>query len=70
MLLTAGGVGAGLTGSMAGLASLVSYPVLLATGIPPVAANMTNTVALLASAVGAGAGARRELRGQAGGSPG
>ncbi|TWG24209.1 hypothetical protein FHX34_102762 [Actinoplanes teichomyceticus] len=64
MLLTAGGVGAGLTGSMAGLASLVSYPVLLATGIPPVAANMTNTVALLASAVGAGAGARRELRGQ------
>lgn len=49
---------------MAGLASLVSYPVLLAVGIPPVAANMTNTVALLSSAAGAAAGSRRELRGQ------
>jgi uncharacterized membrane protein YfcA len=64
VLLVLGGVGAGLTGSMAGLASLVSYPVLLAAGLPPVAANMTNTVSLLASAAGAGAGARRELRGQ------
>ncbi|WIM98520.1 sulfite exporter TauE/SafE family protein [Actinoplanes oblitus] len=63
-LLVAGGVGAGLTGSMAGLASLVSYPVLLAAGLPPVAANMTNTVALMASTVGSGVGARRELHGQ------
>ncbi|MFC7535638.1 sulfite exporter TauE/SafE family protein [Actinoplanes sp. GCM10030250] len=64
VLLVLGGVGSGLTGSMAGLASLVSYPVLLAVGIPPVAANVTNTVALLSSAVGSAAGSRRELRGQ------
>ncbi|WP_433824776.1 sulfite exporter TauE/SafE family protein [Actinoplanes sp. CA-015351] len=63
-LLFLGGIGSGLTGSMAGLASLVSYPALLAVGIPPIAANVTNTVALLSSAVGSAAGSRRELRGQ------
>ncbi|HWS36158.1 MAG TPA: sulfite exporter TauE/SafE family protein [Actinoplanes sp.] len=64
MLLLAGGVGAGLTGSMAGLASLASYPALLAVGLPPIAANVTNSVALLASGVGSAAGSRPELRGQ------
>ncbi|MBB2948416.1 hypothetical protein FB565_008199 [Actinoplanes lutulentus] len=63
-LLFLGGIGSGLTGSMAGLASLVSYPALLAAGIPPIAANVTNTVALLSSAAGSAAGSRRELRGQ------
>ncbi|GAA2878499.1 UPF0721 transmembrane protein [Actinoplanes cyaneus] len=63
-LLLIGGVGSGLTGAIAGLASLVSYPVLLAAGIPPVAASMTNTVALLAAPIGTVGGARRELRGQ------
>ncbi|BCY07095.1 UPF0721 transmembrane protein [Actinoplanes sp. L3-i22] len=57
-------MGSGLTGSIAGLASLVSYPVLLAAGIPPVAASMTNTVALLAAPAGTAIGARHELRGQ------
>ena len=64
VLLVLGGVGAGLTGSMAGLASLVSYPALLAVGIPPVAANVTNTVALLSNTVGAAAASPRELSGQ------
>jgi uncharacterized protein len=64
VLLVLGGVGAGLTGSMAGLASLASYPALLAAGLPPIAANVTNTVALLANTVGTAAGTRQELRGQ------
>ncbi|SDT56054.1 sulfite exporter TauE/SafE family protein [Actinoplanes derwentensis] len=64
VLLVAGGVGSGLTGSMAGLASLVSYPALLAVGLPPIAANVTNSVGLLASGVGSAAGSRPELRGQ------
>jgi uncharacterized membrane protein YfcA len=64
-VLFLGGVGAGLTGSMGGLASVVSYPALLAVGIPPVAANVTNTVAMLSTTVGAAAGSRPELRGQA-----
>src|SRR6185436_18902842 len=59
-----GGIGAGLSGSVGGLASLISYPILLAIGIPPVAANVTNSVALLPGAVGAAAGSRPELRGQ------
>jgi uncharacterized membrane protein YfcA len=63
VLLVLGGVGGGLTGSMAGLASLASYPALLAVGIPPIAANVTNTVALLSNTVGTAVGARPELRG-------
>lgn len=64
--LVLAGVGAGLTGSVAGLASLVSYPALLAAGLPPVTANVTNTVALFGVTGGAIAGSRRELRGQGG----
>jgi uncharacterized membrane protein YfcA len=58
------GVGAGLAGSVAGLASLASYPALLAAGLPPVAANVTNTVALFGVTGGTIAGSQRELRGQ------
>ena len=58
------GVGGGLTGSIAGLASLVSYPALLAVGLPPVVANVTNTVAMIGTTVGSAAGSRQELRGQ------
>jgi uncharacterized membrane protein YfcA len=64
LLLVAAGIGAGLSGSMAGLASLFSYPALLAAGLPAVAANVTNTVALTFSSVGAVAGSRQELSGQ------
>ena len=63
-LLVLAGIGAGLTGSIAGLASLVSYPALLATGIPPVTANVTNTVALVLNSVGSVSASRPELRGQ------
>lgn len=62
--LVLAGVGAGLTGSVAGLASIVSYPALLATGLSPLAANVTNTTSMLATAVGAAVGSRRELAGQ------
>jgi uncharacterized membrane protein YfcA len=64
LLLVLAGVGAGLTGAIAGLASLVSYPALLAAGLPPVIANVTNTVAMLGTTAGAAAGARPELAGQ------
>jgi uncharacterized protein len=64
LLLVLAGVGAGLTGSIAGLASLVSYPALLATGLPPVTANVTNTVALVLTSVGSVSASRPELAGQ------
>ena len=64
VLLVAAGVAAGLVGSVAGLASLFSYPALLATGIPPVSANVTNTVALVLNSVGSVSASGPELRGQ------
>jgi uncharacterized protein len=62
--LALAGIGAGLAGSAAGLASLVSYPALLAVGLPPVPANVTNSVALVGSGLGSALGSRPELRGQ------
>lgn len=62
--LALAGLGAGIAGSVAGLASLVSYPALLAVGLAPVAASMTNTVALVGSGVGAVWGSRPELEGR------
>jgi uncharacterized membrane protein YfcA len=64
LLLLVAGVGAGITGSTAGLASLISYPALLAVGLPPVTANVTNTVALIGSSIGSVSGSRAELHGQ------
>lgn len=64
VLLLAAGVGGGLTGSIAGLASVSTYPALLFVGLPPVTANVTNTVALVFNGVGSVLGSRPELRGQ------
>jgi uncharacterized protein len=58
------GIAAGVVSTVASLASVVSYPALLAFGLPPLSANMTNTVALLFTGVGAVAGSRPELAGQ------
>jgi len=65
LALLAAGVVAGVFSTVVGLASVVSYPALLAIGLPPLSANMTNTVALLFTGVGAAAGSRPELSGQA-----
>jgi uncharacterized membrane protein YfcA len=64
VFLLVAGVLAGVAGSVAGLASLVSYPALLAVGLPALTANVTNTVALVAYTVGAASFSRRELAGQ------
>jgi len=63
-LLVLAGFGAGLVGSVAGLASMVSYPALLAVGLSPVAANVTNTVGITFAGVGSTLGSRPELAGQ------
>jgi len=64
LALLVAGAAAGFISTVVGLASLVSYPALLAIGLPPLTANMTNTVALLFTGVGAAAGSRPELAGQ------
>lgn len=55
---------AGTVGSAGGTASLISYPALLAVGIPALPANVTNGVAFVASLPGSALGSRPELRGQ------
>jgi hypothetical protein len=64
VLLAIAGVVAGVAGSVAGLASLVSYPALLAVGLPALTANVTNTVALVFNGIGSVLGSRPELAGQ------
>jgi len=64
LALVAAGAAAGVLSTVVGLASVVSYPALLAIGLPPLAANMTNTVSLLFTGVGAAVGSRPELTGQ------
>jgi uncharacterized membrane protein YfcA len=58
------GVLAGVVSVVVSLASLISYPALLAVGLPPLAANVTNTTALVFVGPGSSAGSRPELRGQ------
>ncbi|MEN0138312.1 MAG: sulfite exporter TauE/SafE family protein [Rhodococcus sp. (in: high G+C Gram-positive bacteria)] len=60
-LLVVAGFFAGLVGFVTGLASIVSYPALLAVGLPPVTANVTNTVAMVAVGVGALSNSTREV---------
>jgi uncharacterized protein len=64
VILLAAGFAGGIVSVLVSLASLVTYPALLAVGLPPVAANVTNTVALVFNGLGASIGARPELRGQ------
>lgn len=56
------GIVAGILGTVTGMASLVSYPILLATGLSPIVANVTNTAALIFSGLGATVSSRQELK--------
>ena len=61
--LALAGVAAGILGTAGGITSLIAYPALLAVGIPPLSANVTNSIALLGSGLGSTLGSRPELRG-------
>jgi uncharacterized membrane protein YfcA len=62
--LTAAGLAAGMASAMVGGASLISFPILLGFGLPPLIANVTNTSGLVPTAIGAALASRPELRGQ------
>ena len=64
LVLLAAGTAGGILSTVVAIASLVTYPVLLALGVPPLSANMTNTVSLVLTGAGAVAGSRPELVGQ------
>jgi uncharacterized membrane protein YfcA len=64
LLVLLGGVWAGTINTIVGSGTLVSFPILLAVGLPPVTANVSNTVGLVPGSVTGAWGYRRELRGQ------
>jgi uncharacterized protein len=57
-------VGAGFVNALAGGGTLLSFPALIAVGVPPIAANITSTVALCPGYFGAAVAQRRDLEGQ------
>src|SRR5690348_4784847 len=64
LLLLAAGTLGGIFSTVVSIASLVTYPALLALGVPPLSANMTNTVSLVLTGAGSVLGSKPELTGQ------
>ncbi|MEO6879846.1 MAG: sulfite exporter TauE/SafE family protein [Mycobacteriaceae bacterium] len=64
LLLTVAGLVAGAVNAIAGGGSLIVFPALLAAGLSPLAANVTNSIAQWPSYVGATVGQRSDLAGQ------
>ncbi|WP_433168960.1 sulfite exporter TauE/SafE family protein [Kribbella sp. CA-247076] len=60
------GVGAGTINAVVGSGTLLTFPALLAVGIPPVLANVSNSVGLAPGTAAGAIGYRRELEGQRG----
>jgi uncharacterized membrane protein YfcA len=56
LAVAAAGAAAGASNSLAGAGSLITFPTLLALGVPPLAANVTSTVGLVPGAVGGAIG--------------
>ena len=63
-LLVAAGLGAGTVNGVAGGGTLVSFPALLATGVPALQANVTSTLGIWPGYLGGVAGFRAEIKGQ------
>ncbi len=62
VLVLAAGLGAGILSSTVGVASLLSFPTLVALGLPPVTANVSNTLGLIPGGLGGVVGYREEVR--------
>jgi uncharacterized membrane protein YfcA len=60
-LLAAAGLGAGTVNAIAGGGSLITFPALIAAGLVPVPANVTNSVAVSPGYVGSVVGSRADL---------
>ncbi len=58
-------IAAGAVNALAGGGTLITFPTLTALGLPAVAANVTNTLAVAPGALGGLLAQRRELAGQA-----
>lgn len=58
------GIAAGTINTVVGSGTLITFPTLLAFGVPPVTANVSNTIGLVPGSVSGAVGYRRELSGQ------
>ncbi|WP_455357426.1 sulfite exporter TauE/SafE family protein [Streptomyces sp. SYSU K217416] len=58
------GICAGTINTIVGSGTLITFPVLLATGLPPITANVSNSLGLVPGAISGAIGYRKELRGQ------
>jgi uncharacterized protein len=58
------GIAAGTINTVVGSGTLITFPTLLALGVPPVTANVSNTVGLVPGSLSGAVGYRRELAGQ------
>jgi uncharacterized protein len=63
-LLVGAGLVAGAVNALAGGGSLITFPALIATGLPSVDANVTNSVSVFPGYVSSVAGSRADLAGQ------
>jgi uncharacterized protein len=64
LLLIGAGLLAGVVGTAGGITSLISYPALLAVGLPTLRANVTNILALVACGPGSAMASKPELVGK------
>jgi uncharacterized membrane protein YfcA len=64
LLVFLAAIAAGAVNALAGGGTLITFPVLTAVGIPPISANITNTVALCPGYLGAAMAQAKELQGQ------
>lgn len=64
VLLFLAAIAAGAINALAGGGTLITFPMLTAVGIPPIAANVTNTVALSPGYVGGTLAQANDLKGQ------
>ena len=64
LFLGVAGAVAGVIGTAGGITTLVAYPALLAVGIPPLAANVTNSVAMVGNGLSSASRAAPDITGQ------
>ncbi len=62
-MIVLAGMGAGVINTVVGSGTLLTFPVLLWAGLPPVAANVANNIGLAPGSVSGAVGYRKELSG-------
>lgn len=63
-LIVLAGIGAGGINAVVGSGTLITFPALVAFGVPPVVSTMSNAVGLIPGNIASSFGYRNELRGQ------